>query len=102
MKTIDKTKLARLHNTSEMLDRKYGERGSETREEFQKKAIAFYYGEMLKDRRKELHITQESLAEKVGIKRSYISRIEKGETDMQMSSFIRIAEALGLKFTLSI
>ena len=85
-----------------MLDDKYGKRGTESREVFQKKAIAFYYGEMLRDRRKELRLTQEYLAEKAGIKRSYISRIEKGDTDMQMSSFIRIAEALGLKFTLSI
>lgn len=102
MTTIDKTKLSKLHNTSKMLDYKYGERGTETRDEFQKKAIAFYFGEMLRDRRKELHLTQENLAEKAGIKRSYIARIEKGETDMQISSFIRIAEALGLKFTLSV
>ncbi|OJV38755.1 MAG: transcriptional regulator [Bacteroidales bacterium 36-12] len=99
MTTTNKDK---LHSTSKMLDKKYGERGTETREDFQKKAIAFYYGEMLKDRRKELRITQETLAGKVGLKRSYIARIESGETDMQISSFIRIAEALGMKFSLSV
>jgi Predicted transcriptional regulator with C-terminal CBS domains len=102
MTTIDKNKLSKLHNTSKMLDEKYGERGTESRDDFQKKAISFYYGEMLKDRRKELNLTQEGLAEKVGLKRSYIARVEKGETDMQMSSFIRLVEALGMKFALSI
>jgi ribosome-binding protein aMBF1 (putative translation factor) len=102
MTTIDKNKLSKLHNTSKMLDEKYGKRGTESRDDFQKKVIACHYGEMLKDRRKELHLTQEGLAEKIGLKRSYIARIEKGETDMQMSSFIRLAEALGMKFSLSV
>ena len=97
MKKIDTSK---LHSVDVLLDAKYGKEGSTTREDFNKEAITFYYGEILKNRRKELHITQETLAEKVGLKRSYIAKIEKGETDMQISSFIRVAEALGLKFYL--
>ena len=42
-------------------------------------------------------LSQEELAEKVGKKRAYIARIEKGETDMQLSSFISISQALGIK-----
>ena len=55
------------------------------------------FAEILRNRRKELNLTQEELAEKVGKKRAYIARIEKGETDMQLSSFISISQALGLK-----
>ena len=55
------------------------------------------FAEILRNRRKELNLTQEELAEKVGKKRAYISRIEKGETDMQLSSFISISQALGIK-----
>ena len=36
--------------------------------------------------------------EKVGTARSYIARVEKGETDIQISSFFRIARALGIEF----
>ncbi|MDR2058058.1 MAG: transcriptional regulator, partial [Dysgonamonadaceae bacterium] len=32
--------------------------------------------------------------------RSYIAHIEQGETDMQLSSFLRITNALGLNFSL--
>ena len=91
----------KLHNASELLDAKYGKEGTDSREVFNKEAISYYYGEILKERRKEMRLTQEQLSEKVGLNRSYIAKIEKGETDMQMSSFIRIAEALGLKLTLS-
>ena len=52
---------------------------------------------LLRSRRKELNLTQEEVAEKIGKKRAYISRIEKGETDMQLSSFISISQALGMK-----
>lgn len=55
------------------------------------------FAEILRSRRKELNLTQEELAEKVGKKRTYIARIEKGETDMQLSSFINISQALGIK-----
>ena len=54
------------------------------------------FAEILRNRRKELNLTQEELAEKVGKKRAYIARIEKGETDMQLSSFISISQALAL------
>lgn len=55
------------------------------------------FAEILRNRRKELNLTQEELAEKAGKKRAYIARIEKGETDMQLSSFISISQALGIK-----
>jgi len=99
MRKLDENKLAKLHTAGELLDRKYGEIGTEFRTSFHEKSIAWYYGEKLRDRRKELKITQQELAEKVGTARSYIARVEKGETDIQISSFFRIARALGIEFT---
>ncbi len=98
MRKIDVNK---LNNANTLLDAKYGKEGTASRDEFKKEAIAYYYGEILKEKRKELNLTQEQLSEKVGLKRSYIAKIEKGATDMQISSFIRIADALGLRFSLS-
>ena len=46
-----------------MLAREVGEAGSPERDEFNAKALAWYYGEVLRDRRKELGITQKELAE---------------------------------------
>ena len=47
-------------------------------------------------------MTQIELAKKVGRERTYINRVEEGETDMQLSSFIRIANALGITLTLEV
>lgn len=45
-------------------------------------------------------LPKKSLAEKIGKKREYISALEKGQTDMQLSTFLKIADALGLRFSL--
>ena len=42
----------------------------------------------------------EQLGERIGKKREYISSLEQGKTDMQLSTFMLIAKALGLKFSL--
>lgn len=95
MKEFDTSKLI---NSEDFLTSKYGAPGTESRRVFEEKARAYYYGVILRDRRKELKMTQGELAEKTGTARSYIARIERGETDMQMSSFLRIAHALKIDF----
>ncbi|MBO5185865.1 MAG: helix-turn-helix domain-containing protein [Prevotella sp.] len=99
MTKFDEKKLAGLRNAKELLDAKYGEEGTDSRRLFDEKARAYYYGVILRDRRKELKMTQKELADKTGTARSYIARIERGDTDMQLSSFLRIAEALKISFT---
>ena len=46
-------------------------------------------------------IPQQQLADKIGKKREYVAMLEKGETDMQLSTFIMMSEAVGLKFALT-
>lgn len=96
MRKIDTSKLI---DAETMLTEKYGAPGTESRSEFEEKARAYYYGVILRDRRKELKMTQKELADKTGMVRSYIARVERGETDMQLSSFLRIANALRINFT---
>ena len=100
-KDIDFKKLENLPSANDMLDEKYGKLGSVTRDAFEAKAKAWYYAEVLKDARKSAGITQKELADKIGKKREYIASLEKGETDMQLSTFILISEAVGLKFALT-
>ncbi len=63
-------------------------------------AKAWYIAECLKEARKQAGMTQQELADKIGKKRTYVSLIERGETDMQLSTFIQMSEALGLRFSL--
>ena len=87
----------------ELLDIKYGKIGTEMRDEFEEKAQYFVISEMLKQARKEANMTQEELAEKVGTKKSYISRLENGKCDIQLSTLYRIFEfGLGKRINLLI
>ncbi len=97
MKTIKDAK-----TFDELLDIKYGKLGTPKRDEFETKAKAFVIGEMIKDARKEAHITQEELARKTGTKKSYISRVENGKIDIQVSTLFKIfEEGLGRKIGLT-
>jgi ribosome-binding protein aMBF1 (putative translation factor) len=92
--------MAKTINAKELLDKKYGKKGTPEREIFNESAFSYYFGEIIKARRKELKMSQEDLAEKVGKKRPYISRIENGE-DIRLSNFALIALALGLNIQIS-
>ena len=101
MRPIDKNKLKeKFHSSEELMERYVGPKESPERIAMESKAAAWFYGEILRDRRKDLKMSQAALAEKVGVKQSYIARIEKGEVDLQLSSLIRIAGALGMNLQL--
>ncbi|MGL4908158.1 MAG: helix-turn-helix domain-containing protein [Bacteroidales bacterium] len=76
----------------QLLDSKYGAIGTPEREAFEEKAQYFVISEMLKEARKSAGLTQEQLAQKVGTKKSYISRLENGKCDIQLSTLYRIFE----------
>ena len=76
----------------ELLDIQYGKIGIKKRNEFEEKAQYFVISEMLKDARRKANLTQEQLAKKIGTKKSYISRLENGKCDIQLSTLYRIFE----------
>jgi len=87
----------------EHLDERYGKIGTKKRLDFEIKAKAFAIGEILRSARKEAHMTQEQLAEKTGTRKSFISRIENGHSDIQLSTLYRIVEiGFGKRINLSI
>jgi HTH-type transcriptional regulator / antitoxin HipB len=88
---------------SEHLDKRYGKNGTESRTNFEIKAKSFAIGELIKEERKLAKMTQEQLAEKIGAKKSFISRIENGHSDIQLSTLYKLIEfGLGRKINLTI
>ena len=100
MKKINEEKWKRLKSFDDILNEEVGAVNSPEREEFEARAKAYYYAELLKEQRKLQKMTQQQLADKIGKKREYISNIERGNSDMQLSTFMQIANALGLRFAL--
>jgi len=92
--------MGQLINAKELIDKKFGKIGTESREKFREEAFSYYFGEIIKNRRKELKLSQNDLAELIGKKRPYISRIENGE-DIRISNFVLIANALNLSINLT-
>lgn len=88
-------KMKEAKSFDELLEIKYGSIGAPTREAFEEKAQYFVISELLKAARQEANMTQEQLAQKVGTKKSYISRLKNGKCDIQLSTLYRIFE-LGL------
>ena len=86
----------------DLLDVEFGKVGSATREEFNREAEAFCLAQTLKEERKRAGLTQEELAEKIGTKKTYISRLENGKADIQLSTLFRIFEGLGRRVSLTI
>ena len=87
----------------EHIEKQYGRKGTLEREQFEAEAMAFRLGELLKDARIEAKLTQEELASKTGTKKSYISRIEAGKSEIQLSTFYRILKiGLGKELQISI
>ena len=97
------TKNKNIKTFAEHLDRRYGKVGTTDRSEFEIKAKSFAIGELIKEERKLAHLTQEQLAEKIGAKKSFISRIENGHSDIQLSTLYKLIEiGLGRKINLTI
>lgn len=97
------TKKSKITTFEEHLIKQYGEKGTSKRDKFEAKAKAFTIGALLKDKRLEAKLTQEELANKIGAKKSYISRVENGKTDIQLSTLYKIFEVgLNKQITISI
>lgn len=54
------------------------------------------FGFAVKVRREELGLTQEDLAERAGIHRTYLSDVERGTRNLSLVNIERLAEALAL------
>lgn len=85
-----------LYDFDEIMDSLYGAPGTPQREQFRREAYAYYVGTIIHDARKQEGVTQQELADRVGMKKSYISRIERGHVEPSAGTFLNIISALGL------
>lgn len=88
---------------SELLDEKYGKVGTPTRDEYQRGFEEFKMGILIQEARKKKGMTQEQLAEKCGMNKAYISRVENDIKDVRLSTLQKIVEiGLGGELELAI
>lgn len=88
--------------TLDQLEDKYvGKRGTPKREKYEKDIADLLIGRQIRDNRLKLELTQEVLAERIGKKREFISRIENDCSNLTIKTLREIVE-VGLGGTLKI
>jgi HTH-type transcriptional regulator / antitoxin HipB len=85
-------KYKNIETFDQLIELEHGKIGTESRNKYEEGAQMFILSEMLKTARQEAKLTQEQLAEKAGTKKSYISKIENGKGNIQLSTLFRIFE----------
>lgn len=79
----------------DLINEDFGPIGTPERDQFEMVCDAFIIGEQLKGERLKAGITQAQLADKIGTKKSFISRVEKGRADIQLSTLVKLFHGLG-------
>jgi len=80
----------------------FGEIGTPERNLFDLECDAFILGEQLKEERLKAGFTQEEFAQKIGMTKSLVSKIEHGYSDIKLSALAKIFSVFGLSLGLSL
>jgi HTH-type transcriptional regulator / antitoxin HipB len=92
-----------LTSWDDHIDKKYGKLGTKSRDKYEQGFQTFKLGVLLEDERRKQNLTQEQLALKCGTTKNYISRIENNNSDIRLSTLMRIInDGLGGKLNLSV
>jgi HTH-type transcriptional regulator / antitoxin HipB len=89
-KEIEKISNNKIVSWDDHIDKKYGKLGTKKRDAYEQGFQTFKLGVMLEDARKKKNLTQEQLAQKCGTTKNYISRIENNNSDIRLSTLMRI------------
>ena len=57
------------------------------------------FGDAVRTRREELKLTQEELADRAGIHRTYLSDVERGSRNLSLVNIEKLAQALSLSMS---
>jgi len=64
-----------------------------------KKQVLVKFGDKVREERLKLHLSQENLADKADVHRTYIGMIERAEKNITLENIKKIVDALGLKLS---
>lgn len=89
----------KLYTFEEVKDELLGKVGTPERDEHERRVAdaiyAYRIGEIVRENRLRQHLTQEELGKRIGVKKSQVSKLERGE-DMSLRSMRRVFRALGI------
>lgn len=93
----------KLQTLDELKDRFYGPKGCEKRDQLDRELDVLRIGILIRNARKESNLTQAELAERIGKKRAFISRVENDGSNLTIATLLDIVEkGLGKKLSFDI
>lgn len=101
---MNKEEMKRRYLTpiEDFIEEDFGKVGTPSREKFEMCCDAFMLGELLRAERQKAGLTQQQLADRIGTRRSYISRVENGHTDIQLSTLYKLFQGVGRKISVAV
>ncbi len=94
MKTADKSTKKKGKTLDELEDKYFGKRGAPSREEYEIQVKIEAIGELIKQGREQNHLTQSQLAKKLGMDKTYVSKMENNLKTQRVDTLMKVLNAL--------
>ena len=92
----------KIYTLEQAKDKHLGKIGTEKRDKYEYELRLDLLGEMIKQTRKERHLTQSELGEMIGVQKSQISRIERNAKNVTIDTILRVFNALKAKVNFNV
>ena len=102
MKKDKDSEIRNCTSLDELIDVEYGPKGNPQRDLFDAETKEFCIAQTLREERIRAGLTQQQLADLMGTKKTYISRVETGKQNLNLATVFRLFECLGKKVAISI
>lgn len=101
--STDKTnEIMNCGSFDELIEAEYGSKGTVSRDLFDAETKEFCIAQTMREERVRAGLSQEQLANLMGTKKSYISRVETGKQNLNLTTLFRIFECLGKKVAITV
>ena len=99
---MENTNKLKIYTLEAAKNKHLGIIGTEKRDKYEYELRLDLLGEMIKQTRKERHLTQSELGEMVGVQKSQISRIERNAKNVTIETILRVFKALKAKVNFNV
>ena len=99
---MDKSDKLKMYTLDQAKDKYIGMIGTEKRDKYEYELKMEILGEMIKQARKERHLTQSELGKLIGVQKSQISRIERNTKNVTLETILRVFRALKAKVSFNV
>ena len=97
-----KSENLKMYTLDQAKDKHLGKIGSEKRDKYEYELRLDILGEMIKQTRKERHLTQTQLGQLIGVQKSQISRLERNAKNVTLETILKVFRALKAKVNFNV